>query len=144
MRSIFAVTIAALLCATAPAVAQTPATVKMCVQTTPTTCVPVSSVAPFPASDMPYNFTPLTPDQHNLAIVSSTALTIPIGSLQAVVCVSGNAVKYTYDGTTTPTALIGMPLANGQCIQFSGATVLANLRFIQTAATATLDVSYTK
>ena len=78
----------------------------------------------------PYDFTPLTPDQHNLAITSSTALTIPTGAFQAVVCAAGNSVKYTYDGTTTPTASVGMPLANGQCIQFSGATVLANLRFI--------------
>ena len=95
-------------------------------------------------STAPYNYTPLTPGQYNLAIASSTALTIPTGSLQAVVCASGAAVKYTYDGTTTPTATIGMPLALGQCIQFSGATILSNLRFIQTVATATLDVSYTK
>lgn len=96
------------------------------------------------SGSQPYNYTPLTPDQHNLGIVTSTALTVPATALQAVVCAAGNNVNYTYDGTTAPTITVGMPLATGQCIQFSGATVLSNLRFIQKAATATLDVSYTK
>lgn len=100
------------------------------------------------AGSQPYNYTAVTGAQYGLPISASTALTVPATALQAVVCARGNNVNYTYDGTTTPTALIGMPLyassTTGQCIQFSGATVLANLRFIQTAATATIDVSYTK
>lgn len=95
------------------------------------------------AGSQPYNYGPLNPDQHNLAIVSSTALTLPSGVLQAVVCANGNAVNYTWDGATTPTASVGLSLANGQCIQFSGPLILANLRFIQAAATATLNVTYT-
>jgi hypothetical protein len=96
------------------------------------------------AQSEPYQFTPLTPGQYGLTVASSTALTIPTGALEANVCVSGNNVNYTYDGTTTPTASVGLPLLTGQCIQFSGATVLSNLKFIQTAATATLNVGYTK
>lgn len=96
------------------------------------------------AASSAYNYTPLTPGQYGLTVASSTALTVPSGALQCVVTVEGNSVRYTYDGTTTPTASAGMPLAAGQSIQFSGAQVLANLRFIQTAATATLNVSYTK
>ena len=118
-------------------------------------CVGVGVSTPFPvqiesggnnpgAGSQPYNYTPLTPGQYGLSITSSTPLTIPTGALQAVVCAAGNNVNYTYDGTTTPTALVGLPLLTGQCIQFSGATVLANLKFIQTAATATLNVGYTK
>jgi hypothetical protein len=53
-------------------------------------------------------------------------------------------VNYTFDGTTTPTSSIGMPLLQGQCVFLSGATVLANFKAIQQAATATLDVAYTK
>ena len=116
-------------------------------------CVPVGTNAPMPVTtggsgagsgDQPYNYTPLTPGQFNLGIVASTALTIPTGALQAVVCVSGANANYTYDGTTTPTNSVGMPLLQNQCIQFSGAVELANIRFIQQSATATLNVSYTK
>lgn len=108
--------------------------------------VPVSSgtCATPPLSVQPYSFTPLTPDQHNLAITTSTALTIPTGALFASVCAKGNSVNYTFDGTTTPTVSIGNPLAQGQCIFLSGPTVLAKFRAIQQAATATLDVAYTK
>lgn len=107
-------------------------------------CTSVTGSSATAIQAQPYNYTPLTPGQYGLAITTATALTIPTGALQAVVCASGNSVNYTYDGTTTPTSSVGMPLASGQCIQFSGATVLSNLKFIQTAATATLNVSYTK
>lgn len=105
---------------------------------------PCSASTPLISGGQPYNYTPLTPMQAGLAVTTSTALTIPIGALQAVVSVEGNSVRYTYDGTTAPTASVGHLLTSGQFIQFSGATTLANLRFIQTAATATLTVSYTK
>ncbi len=95
------------------------------------------------AGSQPYNYTAVAGAQYNLAITTSTALTAPPTALQAQVCASGNSVKYTYDGTT-PTSSVGLPLAAGQCIQFSGPTLLAALRFIQTAATATLDVGYTR
>lgn len=107
--------------------------------------VTVESGGPSPgAGAQPYNYTPQNPDQHNLAIVSSTALTIPTGTLQAVVCARGNNVNYTYDGVTTPTTTVGMPLAVGQCLPLSGALELSNFLAIQVAPTATLDVAYTK
>lgn len=104
----------------------------------------ISAWRPCTNADAPYATTPLTPDQHGLAITSSTALTVPSGASQAVVCVSGSNVNYTYDGTTTPTATVGMPLLVAQCILFTGPTMLSNLRFIQQTATATLDVAYSK
>lgn len=116
--------------------------VAVCDPNNPANCISPSASGGLPSG--PYNYTPLTPGQYGLGIVTSTALTVPTGALQAVVCAAGQSVNYTYDGTTTPTASVGMPLAVGQCVQFSGATVLSNLRFIQTAATATLNVSYTK
>jgi hypothetical protein len=96
------------------------------------------------AGAQPYNYTPLTPDQHNLSIATSTPLTIPSGALQAVICAAGANVNYTYDGTTTPTATVGLPLLQNQCVQLSGSVVLSNFRAIQQAATATLNVGYTR
>jgi hypothetical protein len=94
---------------------------------------------------IPYSYTPLTAGQHNLGIVTSTALTVPATATYATLCASGAAVKYTTDGTTTPTASVGQPLALGQCVPLAGATVLANFRAIQSGAgAATLDVEYFK
>jgi hypothetical protein len=92
----------------------------------------------------PWSYTPLTPGQHNLGVTTSTSLTIPTGALFAMMTVSGNSIRYTTDGTTTPTSTIGMPMQVNQSIMFSGATVLSNLRIIQQAATATIDVEYFK
>jgi len=89
---------------------------------------------------LPYSYTPLSPGQHNLAPISSTALTVPTGARYATVCASSATVKYTTDGTTTPTASVGQPLAAGSCVSLSGATVLTNFRAI--SATGILDVEY--
>lgn len=135
----------ALLLLASPSYAQTPQTVRICNGAQPN-CPLIGAANPLPvtASVAPYQYTPLTPDQHNLAITVSTALTVPATALFAEVCASGNNVNFTYDGTTTPTSSVGMPLATGQCQFFQGATLLTNLRFIQKAATATLDVTYSK
>ena len=97
-----------------------------------------------PSYVAPYPFTPLTPGQHNLAITTATALTVPTGATYATICASGANVNYTTDGTTTPTASVGQPLLLGQCEAFSGATVLANFKAIQQSATATLNIEYFK
>ena len=89
---------------------------------------------------LPYGYTPLPPGQHNFALTSSTALTIPTGARYATICASTASVKYTTDGTTTPTASVGMPLPAGACVALSGATVLAN--FLAISATGTLDVEF--
>lgn len=90
------------------------------------------------------SFTPLSPMQAGLAITSATSLTAPSGATYAVACAAGQSVNYTTDGTTTPTASVGMPLAQGQCLTLSGASVIANFKAIQQSATATLNVSYFK
>ena len=89
---------------------------------------------------LPYSYTPLSPGQHNLTPTSSTALTVPAGARYATVCASSATVKYTTDGTTTPTGSVGQPLAAGSCVPLSGPMVLANFRAI--SATGTLDVEY--
>ena len=90
----------------------------------------------------PYGYTPLSPGQHNFTITSSTALTIPAGATYATLCASTATIKYTTDGTTTPTSSVGQPLAAGSCVGLQGATVLSNLRLI--SATGTPDVEYFK
>lgn len=90
----------------------------------------------------PYAYTPLTPGQHNLAIVASTALTVPTGATYATIQAATAQVKYTTDGTTAPTSTVGMTLPAGSGVILSGATVLANFRAI--SATGTLDVEYFK
>jgi hypothetical protein len=89
---------------------------------------------------LPTPYAPLSPGQHNLSVTSATALTVPTGARYATVCASGAAVKYTTDGTTTPTSSVGMPLAAGACLALSGPQTLANFRAI--SASGTLDVEY--
>jgi hypothetical protein len=91
-----------------------------------------------------FGYTPASPMQANLAIASSTALTVPTGADYAVVCAEGANARYTTDGTTTPTASVGMPLLLNQCVSIVGQTALANFRAIQQSATSTLDISYFK
>lgn len=100
--------------------------------------------SPWVVSTVPYAYTPLSPMQAGVGVATSTALTIPATATYAVVCVSGAAVNYTTDGTTTPTNSVGMPLAATQCVSLVGPAVLAAFRAIQQAPTATLNVSYFK
>lgn len=103
------------------------------------------------ASSLPVTqayWTPLTPGQHGLPITSAVAAgsssiaPIPANTTYATVCASGAQVKYTTDGTTIPTASIGMTLAVGSCVPLSGPTVIANFNAI--SATGQLDVEYFK
>ena len=90
----------------------------------------------------PYSYTPLTPGQHNLAPTSATALTVPTGATMAAIVASTATVRYTTDGTTTPTSTIGMPLAAGAAVNITGATALANFKAF--SSSGTLDVEYFK
>jgi hypothetical protein len=89
---------------------------------------------------IPYTNGPISPGQHNLTLALPTPLTIPSGARYANICVSSAAIKYTTDGSTTPTASVGQPIAAGVCITLSGLEVLQNFRAI--SPTATLDVEY--
>ncbi len=89
---------------------------------------------------LPFPYLPLSPGQHNVAPTSATGLTIPAGARVANVCASTATVKYTTDGSTTPTTSVGQPLAAGACVSLSGPKMLANFQAI--SATGTLDVEY--
>lgn len=87
--------------------------------------------------------------QQIVGLAASTALTVPTVSkdglagtpTQAVIVAEGAAVRWRDDGVA-PTAAIGMPLAIGATLVYDGD--LNKIRFIQQAATATLNVSYYK
>lgn len=77
-----------------------------------------------------------------LAITASTQLTVPgKGETQAVIQADGNDVRYRLDGTS-PTATVGVILKNGTSIVLNMTDATA-AKFIQTAATAVLNVTYT-
>jgi hypothetical protein len=78
--------------------------------------------------------------QQIVGLVASTALTLPAGAKLAVVVTEAQAVRWRDDGTA-PTAAIGMSLPVGVNLEYGGPN-LAAIRFIQQAATATLNVSY--
>jgi hypothetical protein len=90
----------------------------------------------------PSGYAPVSPGQYNLAITSSTALTVPSSATYAVVCAATANANYTTDGTTTPTASVGMALPVGACVPLSGTAVLAD--FLAISAAGTLNVSYYK
>lgn len=90
------------------------------------------------------SWTPVSGAQYGLTVASSTALTVPTGATYATVTVEGGTVRYTSDGATTPTATVGMgPFVVGSFLQLN-INPLSNLKFIQSAGTATLDVEYFK
>lgn len=67
--------------------------------------------------------------------------TIPAGAQAALVNVDAQSIRWTDDGTT-PTATVGMLLPVSTERLFVGN--LAKIKLIQTAATATINVSYYK
>ena len=77
--------------------------------------------------------------QQITSLSASTALTVPGGATMALIVSEAQAVRWRDDGTA-PTASIGMPLAVGTSLSYDGD--LKAIRFIQQAASATLNVSY--
>lgn len=77
--------------------------------------------------------------QQITSLAVSTALTVPADAKIAVVIAEGNSVRWRDDGVA-PTALIGMPLPIASILNYDGD--LDAIRFIQTAATASINVSY--
>lgn len=78
--------------------------------------------------------------QQLTGLSSVKSLTVPAGCSLALVTPSGQPVRWRADGTD-PTASVGYPLAVGAEVRWNGAN-LAAVEFIETAASATLDVVY--
>lgn len=77
--------------------------------------------------------------QQITSLSASTALTVPTGATMALIVADTQGVRWRDDGTA-PTASVGMPLAVGVSLSYDGD--LKAIRFIQQAASATLNVSY--
>lgn len=67
------------------------------------------------------------------------ALTVPSGATMALIAPDTKDVRWRDDGTN-PSASVGMPLVVGTTLNYDGD--LNRIRFIETAASAVLNVSY--
>ena len=104
-----------------------------------------SGAQPSPVTDAPYPYTPLTPGQYTpVSDAASTALTVPTGSTYAVLCTENASHRFTWDGTTTPTASVGTLIGQNACMTITGPLVLAAFRIITVSAGGTFTVSYGK
>ena len=77
--------------------------------------------------------------QQITVLTASTALTVPAGATMAVFTPQTQAVRYRDDGVA-PSATVGMPVAVGVSVTYSGN--LNQIRFFEQAASAVLNVSY--
>jgi hypothetical protein len=81
--------------------------------------------------------------QQITSLGSATALTVPTGATFAVVVPETQGVRYRDDGTN-PTASVGMPIPAGTPWTFTGAGILAAVKFIEQTSSAKLDILYYK
>ena len=74
------------------------------------------------------------------ALTASTALSnLPTGIMKAWIQAQGAAVRWRDDGAA-PTASVGMIIADGDILEYTGD--LSAIRFIQSGGTAALNISY--
>lgn len=70
---------------------------------------------------------------------SAVGLTVPTGATRAIIAPLTKDIRWRDDGTN-PTASVGMPVAAGTYLSYDGD--LNRIRFIQTAASAELNIVY--
>lgn len=78
--------------------------------------------------------------QQLTSLAAATALTVPAGTSFALINAETQDVRWRDDGTD-PSATVGMLIAAGSTLQYEAAD-LAIIKFIQTAASAKLNISY--
>ena len=100
-----------------------------------------SSGAPLYVVPAPYPYTALGCQQITSLASAAPFASIPTGAKLAVVTPEVQPVRYRDDGTA-PTASVGPLLYPGLVWSYSGA--LSAIQFIQTAASATIDVCFYK
>ena len=90
--------------------------------------------------DQPYTLTPRGCGQIT-SLSAAVHLTPPTGAILAVISVEGQPVRWRDDGTA-PTAAVGIltPVVTSAPMTYGGS--LSAIQFIQTAASATIDVCY--
>lgn len=87
---------------------------------------------------VPGNLRPLGYQQIT-SLSSASALTVPRNATVALIQPQTQAVRWRDDGTN-PTASVGMPLAVGETLPYTG--YLENIRFIQQTASAAINICY--
>jgi len=78
-------------------------------------------------------------NEYITSLSSSTALTVPAGARVALIQAETQDVRFRDDGTA-PTSTVGFLLVDGDSIFYD--SVLQSLRFIETVASAKLNVLY--
>ena len=86
----------------------------------------------------PVNLRPLGYQQIT-SLAASTALTVPVGTAVVKFRPAAQAIRFRDDGVA-PTASVGFPVAVGETFTYEGS--FAQLRLIEQAASATVDVLY--
>jgi len=79
--------------------------------------------------------------QQITSLSAATALTVPAGARLAIIQAEVQSVRWRDDGTN-PTSSIGMVLAAGYDLVYTG--TLSAIKFIETTASAKLNISYFK
>lgn len=97
---------------------------------------PVQALNPIPTC--PGQVTPKGLQQIT-SLVAAASLTVPSGAQFALIQAESQDVRWRDDGTN-PTASVGMLLASGETLAYTGP--LAAIRLIETTASAKLNVSY--
>ena len=77
--------------------------------------------------------------QQITSLSAAANLTIPLGATRALITPQTQNVRWRDDGTA-PTASVGMPLSVGATLSYDGD--LNRLQFIETTASAALNISY--
>lgn len=77
--------------------------------------------------------------QQITSLSSATALTVPVGATMAVIIPQTQAVRWRDDGTN-PSATVGMPLAVGSTLTYTG--YLEQIKFIEQTASAAINIAY--
>jgi hypothetical protein len=77
--------------------------------------------------------------QQITSLSAATGLTIPQGTTLALIVPETQNVRWRDDGTN-PTASVGMPIFVGASLSYDGD--LSRIRFIESTAGATLNISY--
>lgn len=72
-------------------------------------------------------------------VAASTGLNPPAGAVRALIRTEAKDVRWRDDGTA-PTATVGMPLAIGDTLEYTGD--LSAIRFIEQAASALLNITF--
>lgn len=78
--------------------------------------------------------------QQITSLSSAVGLTVPAGTVFALVTPESQAVRWTGSGDD-PTASVGYPLASGNELEIDAAD-LASVKFIEQASGATLNIVY--